>query len=152
MLKRALTIVLVTLAVFMLSGCSTTSRGTNAEKDNLANNIELKIVSTKQFPEGISYSIMLKNGSLSLIKQNDVYISFPINNGNGDSTNKAKIEAEGNKLDIQPGEKVLLNAFIPAEYYESKKIDKNSTWFEIEGYINEVKDLNHFEIGGTLTR
>lgn len=150
--KRVLTIVFLILLILLLSGCSTKSIDTNIKKENVAKAIELKITSTKQFPQGISYSIMLKNGSQSLIKQNDVYISFPINNGNGDSTNRAKIEAEGNKLDIQPGENVLLNAFIPAEYYESKKINKNSPWFEIEGYINEVKDANRLEIEGALTR
>lgn len=147
--RRALTIVFLTLLIFILTGCSSKSANNNVEKDSL-DNIKLKITSTKQFPQGMDYSIMLKNGSQSIIKQNDVYISFPINNGNGDSTNKAKIEAEGNKLDIRPGEEVLLNAFIPVEYYESKKIDKNNPWYEIKGYINKVNDLNHFEKSGAF--
>lgn len=69
-------------------------------------------------------------------------------NSNGLTTNKAKIEATGNKLNIRPGEKVLLNVFIPSEYYFSGKIDRNRPQYEIKGYINNVKDSNHFESSG----
>lgn len=114
--------------------------------------ITLEITAKSVSPQGIDYSLNLENGCQSLIKQNNVYISFPIINGNGSTMNKAKIEAVGNKLDIQPGEKVSLNVFIPTEYYVSAKIDKNRPQYEIKGYINDVKDSNHFEKSGDFER
>lgn len=110
--------------------------------------IKLEVVSKSELPEGIGYAIKLKNGSSFLIKQNTVYISYPVRNGNsGYIINKAKVEAVGNKLDIRPGEEIMLNAFIP-DAFDSEKVDQYRLQYEIKGYIKEVKDSNHFEQSG----
>ena len=113
--------------------------------------IKLEVVSKTALPEGIGYSIKLKNGSAYVIKQNSVYVSFPVRNGNnGYSSNKAKVEAEGNKLDIRPGEEVTLNAFIPLDAFDRDKVDQHRLQYEIKGYINQVKDTNHYQQVGEL--
>ena len=54
-----------------------------------------------------------------------------------------KVEAKGNKLNIQPNEEVLLNVFIPIECItpELKDIEPE---LEIKGYIEEVKEERCF--------
>ncbi|MEA4925457.1 MAG: hypothetical protein VB084_09125 [Syntrophomonadaceae bacterium] len=43
---------------------------------------------------------------------------------------------------------VMLNAFMPIENYENNKlIDSQHPSIHIKGYLNEVKELNHFEEG-----
>lgn len=126
-------------------GCSRIS--SNPQPEDM-DKIKLEIVSKSELPEGTSYTIKLKNGSSFLIKQNSVYVSYSVRNGNNRYTsNKAKVEAVGNELDIRPGEEITLSAFIP-NVFESDKVDQHRLQYEIKGYINEVKDLSHFEQSG----
>lgn len=62
-------------------------------------------------------------------------------------SNKAKVEAVGNKLDIHPGEELTLSAIIP-NAFDSDKVDQQRLQYEIKGYINEVKDSNQFGQSG----
>ena len=148
MRKRVLIPVCIILSISLgviTIGCSRISINQLPEE---MDKIKLEVVSKSKLPEGIGYAIKLKNGSLFLIKQNTVYISYPVRNGNsGYTSNKAKVEAVGNKLDIRPGEEITLNAFIP-DAFDSDKVDQHRLQYEIKGYINEVKDLNHFEQSG----
>lgn len=151
MRKRGIISVFIILSIslgVLTIGCSRISKNQLPEE---MDKIKLEFVSKSELPEGIGYAIKLKNGSSFLIKQNTVYISYPVRNGNfGYISNKAKVEAVGNKLDIRPGEEITLNAFIP-DAFDSEKVDQHRLQYEISGYINEVKDLNHFgQSGGDL--
>lgn len=148
MRKRAIISVFIFLSIslgVMTVGCSRISPNQLPEE---MDKIKLEVVSKSELPEGIGYAIKLKNGSSFLIKQNTVYISYPVRNGNsGYTLNKAKVEAVGNKLDIRPGEVITLNAFIP-DAFDSDKVDQHRLQYEMKGYINEVKDSNYFEQSG----
>jgi hypothetical protein len=148
MRKKGIISVFMTLIIsfgVMTIGCSRIS--TNQLPEEM-DKIKLEFVSESELPEGSGYVIKLKNDSSLLIKQNNVYISYPVRNGNsGVIQNKTKVEAVGNKLDIHPGEEIILNAFIP-DAFASDKVDKHRLQYEIKGYINEVKDSNHFERSG----
>ncbi|AGA68234.1 hypothetical protein Desdi_0707 [Desulfitobacterium dichloroeliminans LMG P-21439] len=151
MRKRKITLVLMTLIIGLstvIIGCSNINSNQLPEE---MDKIKLEVVSKSELPEGINYAIKLKNGSSFTIKQNTVYISYPVNNGSsGYMANQAKVQAEGNKLDIRPGEEIALSVFIP-NVFDSEKVDQNRLQYEIEGYINEVKDSNHFgQSGGDL--
>lgn len=145
MRKRVIISVFIILSIclgLMTNGCS---RITTNQLPEEMDNIKLEFVSKSKLPEGIGYALKLKNGRSFLIKQNTVYISYPVRNGNsGYILNKAKVEAVGNKLDIRPGEEITLNAFIP-DAFDSDKVDQQRLQYEIKGYINEAKDSNHFE-------
>ncbi|UWG95426.1 hypothetical protein LPY66_10845 [Dehalobacter sp. DCM] len=128
--------------VLLFAGCSTNTVSRSPEE---LDKITLKVMTKSQLPEGIGYSIKLTNGSPFVIKQNNVYIGYIYRIGdNSNSFTEAKIEAEGNKLDIAPGEEVILNAFIPEGIYNSDKVDLSVLRYEIKGYIDEVKDNNKF--------
>lgn len=58
--------------------------------------------------------------------------------------NDFKIEAKGNKLDIKPNEKVILNVFVTKEFIDMTSLEIDRPNLEINGYINEVKAGNHF--------
>lgn len=151
MTKRKITSGLIALIIGLstvIIGCSNIDN--NQLPEEMAK-IKLEVVSKSELPEGINYAIKLKNGSSFMIKQNAVYISYPVRNGSGGYiSNKAKFEAEGNKLDIRPGEEITLSVFIP-NVFDSKKVDQYRLQYEIVGYINEVKELNHFgQSGGDL--
>lgn len=151
MRKRKITPVLVALIIGLstvIIGCSNINGNQLPEE---MDKIKLEVVSKSELPEGINYAIKLKNGSSFIIKQNSVYISYPMRNGSsGYIDNKAKVEAEGNKLDIRPGEEIILSVFIP-NVFDSEKVDQHRLQYEIKGYINEVKDSNHFgQSGGDL--
>ncbi|MFL0270154.1 hypothetical protein [Candidatus Clostridium radicumherbarum] len=121
-------------------------------KDSMS--INIRITNTQSMPSGTAYTLVLKNTSKYLIKQNSVYLSYPIKQGNsGVMTNKCKVEATGNKIDIKPNEEVILNVFVPSENYDNNnKIDNNRPQYEIEGYLNVVSNLTHFGQSGELAK
>jgi biotin synthase-related radical SAM superfamily protein len=81
------------------------------------------------------------------------YLSYPIKQGeSGIMTNKCKVEATGNKIDIKPNEEITLSVYIPSEDYENNKIDSNRPQYEIEGYINVVSNLTHFGQSGDIAK
>ena len=123
------------------------NRSNNNLKD-LPRDINISITNIQQHSTGIQYSILLKNTSGLLIKQNTIYISYPVVNGNSITMNQYKVETTGNKLDIHPDEEVELTVFMP--YQENQITDKVS--YEIEGYFEKVENLNHFEQSGSLDK
>jgi hypothetical protein len=145
MAKRRISFLIITVGIciaVLSTGCSSTKVTRSPEE---MDKITLKVVEKSELPEGIAYSIKLTNSSSFLIKQNHVYISYPYRiEKNSNSLNKAKVEAEGNKLDIRPGDEVILNAFIPEGIFNSDKVDLSVLQYEIKGYIEEVKDINQF--------
>lgn len=107
--------------------------------------IELKIVAVKEMPSGMLYRIILTNGSKFTIKQNAVYLSYPIVQGNKTDVNTCKIEATCNKLNFKPGEDRMLKVLVPKEYYENRPmLDMQHPTIEMKGYIKEVKEINYF--------
>ncbi|WP_432664460.1 hypothetical protein R9X47_28535 [Wukongibacter baidiensis] len=145
MKKNLLLIGLTLFFLIILSGCK-------EEVDKIYDNdvnIVVEQVAKSELPEGIGYAIKLKNDSKHVIKQNNVYLYFPIvkNNGNLKSYNPMKVEAKGNKLNIQQNEEVLLNVFVPIECITPELKDVEPE-LEIKGYIEEVKDERRFHIMG----
>lgn len=133
----------------LLAGCVYEKKPT---LDNYQN-IKLELIEMKTLEEGISYSIKLINGSDFVIKQNNVFVSFPIKHGEGAyKGNEYKVEAKGNKLDIQPGEKITLDVFMPFEGIGDKSllgIDNPS--IQLIGYMETVDNKHQFSVGGELT-
>lgn len=105
-------------------GKNNSSKGINSlNTTSKSENIDISITNTSRMPtSGTGYVIKIKNVSPYLIKQNSVYISYPIKHGSSQTMNNCKIEATGNKINIKPNEVVILNAFIPCENYESMTI------------------------------
>jgi len=130
-----------TLFILMITACSVEK----PIEPNEVDKITLEIIDRTELPEGISYIIKLSNKSKHLIKQNNVYFSYPIKIENGSKGNEFKVEAKNNKLDIKPNEEILLNVFTPIEEYKgNNKITITECNLEIQGYIEEVKEINHF--------
>ncbi|WP_370049025.1 hypothetical protein [Lysinibacillus sp. RC79] len=134
----------------LLAGC-------DSEKEftiNAIQKVKLELIEKETLKEGISYSIKLINDSDYVIKQNNVFVSFMIKEGeNAYKGNEYKVEARGNKLDIQPGEKVILNVFMPFEGMGDKSllgIDNPS--IQLNGYMETVDDKHHFSTGGALIK
>lgn len=148
MIKKQIILILfmVFILSFLTTGCGYKNK---IDAENIAQQIDkitVQIVNSNQFIDGTHYSLKLKNGSSYLIKQNEVYLEYPILKSNGSRSNECKIEATGNKLDIAPNEEVVLNAFMPIENYENNQlIDARHPALHIKGYLNEVKEINHFE-------
>ena len=156
--KRILIIALfVTLTILSVKGGFFLVKSANGKEINdkdISTNIDritIRIINTQRDYSGTSYTLVLKNASHYLIKQNSVYLSYPIIQGESRQTNKCKVEATGNKIDIKSNEEVTLNVFIPCEdYKDNNKIDSNRPQFEIEGYLNEINTLTHFGKSGDL--
>ncbi|WP_053486030.1 hypothetical protein [Lysinibacillus sp. FJAT-14745] len=134
----------------LLAGC-------DGEKEFTLNDIKkvkLELIEKETLKEGISYSIKLINDSDYVIKQNNVFVSFMIKEGeNAYKGNDYKVEAKGNKLDIQPGEKVTLHVFMPFEGIGDKSllgIDNPS--IQLKGYMEVVDDKHQFTTGGDLIK
>lgn len=107
---------------------------------------QYKLIPQSKLPEGTAYSLSLKNGSSHIIKQNVIYLSYPIKNLNNSKSNKFKIEATGNRLNIKPNETVVVSVFAPKEEYENNQsLDIDNPNIEIVGYMDEVKDETHFQ-------
>jgi hypothetical protein len=131
------------LIILVLSGCQSDNlTSTQSEK------IKLEIISTTNQPEGVSYSIKLTNNSGHVIKQNNIYVSFPIKTQNGTQGNPFKIEATGKKLNIKNNEEIIVNVFALKKVYEgNSNLDIDHPYVEIKGYIDQLKSENLFNIG-----
>ncbi|MDQ0914581.1 hypothetical protein [Paenibacillus sp. V4I5] len=132
------------LIILVLSGCQNDEISV-AQLDN----IKLEIVNKTNQPEGVSYSIKLTNESGHVIKQNNIYLSFPLKTqDNGILGNTFKIEATGNKLNIKDNEELIVNVFALKKGYEgNSNLDLDQPYVEIKGYIDEMKGENMFHTG-----
>lgn len=104
--------------------------------------IELTLVEKQEMKDGISYSIKLVNNSKYVIKQNNVYLYYPIKTENGSKGNDFKVEAKGNKLNIEPNEEVALTIFTPFVGMNNPELLVEEPSIEIKGYIEKV-DISH---------
>ncbi|KQU25083.1 hypothetical protein [Priestia megaterium] len=114
--------------------------------------IKLELIKEQKLDKGISYEIKLINNSNAVLKQNNVYVYYPIEKReNVYGNNPYKVEAEGNKLDIKPGEKVTLNVFMPLQGIQNQSnIETKKPVIQLKGYLDEVNNENRFSIGGDL--
>ncbi|CRK83412.1 hypothetical protein [Neobacillus massiliamazoniensis] len=147
---KHLSVMLLTLA--LLAGCVNENKV--AISPNEVNKISWGFIE-KQTMEGvIVYSIKLINGSDSVIKQNNVFVSYPIiTTTNVIKSNEYKVEVKGNKLDIQPGETITLKAFMPLEGMGDKSLLRiDDPRIQINGYLDKVDNNHKFSNGGYLYR
>lgn len=138
------------LILVLLSGCV-------SEKAFTTNDIEkikLALMKTETFENGISYTIQLKNDSDLVIKQNNVFVSYPIKHGeSGLKGNQYTVEADGNKLSIQPGEKITLHVFMPFEGMgDQSLLGIDNPNIQLKGYIETVDNEHQFSTGGSLIK
>ncbi|TVX91514.1 hypothetical protein [Cohnella terricola] len=135
------TISLIVLLGMLITACTAEKPIDPSELDK----IKLEITERSEHPIGILYTIKLSNHSKHTIKQNNVYLSYPIKMVNGYRGNEFKVEAKENKLDIKPNEEIILTAFTPKEEYENNdNLLITECYLEIQGYIEEVEAANHF--------
>ncbi|MBM7655303.1 hypothetical protein [Neobacillus cucumis] len=143
---------LILLTFILMAGCVKANKVAFSTND--LNKIKLELVKKQTSKEGISYSINLLNGSDFVIKQNNVFVSFPIKTSQtAYKGNEYKVETNGNKIDIKPGEKVILNVFMPFEGIGEKPllgIDNPS--IQLIGYLENVDNKHKFSIGGDLIK
>ena len=105
-------IILSAFGGFILGKGTNTKEVSKVDFSKESSFVEIRIINTQIMPSsGTAYTLALKNTSHYLIKQNSVYLSYPIKQGEsgGGMMNKCKVEATGNKIDIKPNEEVTLN-------------------------------------------
>ncbi len=142
MMNRVYSLVILILMIF-ITACSADNPKVFTPEES--DKITLDIINRAEDPNGVSYTIRLSNKSSHTIKQNIVFISYPIKTSNGSKGNEFKVAARNNKLDIRPNEEVILSAYTPKEEYEgNQNILHNECYLEINGYIDQVKEENHF--------
>lgn len=140
----------VILTLVLLAGCVSEKKITVNDMEK----IKLDLIEQKTLEEGISYSIRLTNGSDYVIKQNTVFVSFPLKHGESAyKGNEYTVEATGNKLDIQPEEKITLNVFMPFEGMGDKSLlGIDNPNIQLKGYMHTVDEEHHFTTGGSLNK
>lgn len=136
--------------LILLAGC-------DSEKEFTLNDIQkikLELIDKETLEEGISYSIKLINDSDYVLKQNNVFVSFMIKEGeNAYKGNEYKVGAKGNKLDIQPGEKVTLNVFMPFEGMgDQSLLGIDNPIIQLKGFMEVIDDKHQFTTGGALIK
>ncbi|MEK4425498.1 hypothetical protein [Solibacillus sp. FSL K6-1523] len=144
-----LKLLLSALFVFiLLAACESEKQITVEDMEK----IKLELIEQETSENGISYSIKLLNDSDYVIKQNNVFISFPIKQGeNSYKGNVYKVQASGNKLNIEPGENIVLHVFTPFEGMGDKELlGTNNPHIQMIGYLQTVDEANQFSIGGSL--
>lgn len=141
--------------IILIVGCSKNVEINNENKmySDLLEKIKIEVINESILPDGIGYAFKLRNESENLIVQNSVYVSFPITNIEKSRflMNKCKVETSGNRVNIKPGEEVFLRAFIPKENFQDNMlICSEKPQLEIKGYLNNITEMNHFEVSGDI--
>ncbi|WP_411335138.1 hypothetical protein ACK1LH_21030 (plasmid) [Metabacillus indicus] len=107
--------------------------------------INLEISKREVLENEITYWLKLKNNSDFTIKQNNVFVSYPLILNNGSKGNVYKVEAQGNKLDIMPGEEVVLTVSTPFQGIGDKdSISFDTPQIQVEGYLDSVNEKSKF--------
>lgn len=114
--------------------------------------VYFELVNQEKLEEGIVYTIKLINDSDFVIKQNNVYVWFPLKAGEMSfKGNEYKVEAGGNKLDIKPGEEVKLDVYMPFEGLGDLSLyGIESPHIKINGYLDQIDNEHRFSKGGSL--
>lgn len=136
------------LLLILLIGC------VDKDKDFTTSDLKkitIELDNQESLDDGTSYSLKLVNKSDYTIKQNNVFMSYPLKQNNGYTGNEYKVEAEGNKLDIKPGEEIELKVFAPFKGVG----DKDSLSFDtpnilVEGYLETVNEKSKFSFNKSI--
>lgn len=148
MRKHIALLIAIAAITIVTPGCANQQQ---TEFDPEKMSIQIKIVKETELPEGKAYVLKMENKSPYVIKQNSVFLSYPIISENVQKSNTCKVEAEGNKLDINPNESVNLNLFVNKANFESRKdLDTENPEIEFKCYINEVNEATRYEQSGSL--
>jgi len=133
------------LMVVLLTGCVKDTNLNDTKK------IKVVLIKNKKEKEVNIYTMKLINGSDFVIKQNNVNVSFPIKiTQNAYKGNEYKVEAIGNKLDIQPGEDIILNVIMPFEGIDKSLLALDHPSYQLKGYLGKLDNKHLFSVGGDL--
>ncbi|MGG0458396.1 hypothetical protein [Bacillus mycoides] len=132
---------------FILSACSSKNNIAFKQAD-VENGIVYELISKNlNMNTEISYKIKMTNNTDYIIVQNNVMFSFPKSpTVSGQTTNPFRVLAKGNKLNIKPGDSIVLEvSFSPDFYSEFKNTEVSKANLYITGYIDKLADENHFD-------
>ncbi|RBP30252.1 MULTISPECIES: hypothetical protein [Bacillus] len=139
--------IIILVLFFILSACSS-KNNINFKQADVENGIVYELISknTNTNTE-ISYKIKMTNNTDYIIVQNNVMFSFPKSpTVSGQTTNPFRVLAKGNKLNIKPGDSIVLKvSFSPDFYSEFKNTEVSKANLYITGYIDKLADENHFD-------
>jgi len=119
----------------------------------ITESINVKLNNYTDLPSGKAYSLRLTNNSEMTLKHNVVYLTYPMkmDKSTAEKLSSLKVVADGNKLDILPGEAVMLNVYIPNEAIgNNQRLQLERPYVEIVGYMEEVVDVMRFMKSGPL--
>ncbi|BFI97987.1 hypothetical protein MMB68_23800 [Priestia sp. Y58] len=146
-MSRKLGVLILLALAIVFSGCS-------KEEGNVPlkelEKIHINVIKEQKMKQGISYEMELVNKSDLTIKQNNVFLSYPLKMKNGYSENKFKVLAEGNKLNIKPKQKVQLTVFLPYKGINKEALAIDEPDVKCIGYWNKLDDYHQFSFGGSL--
>ena len=141
------------LVIFIMIGCSRKPDSKKMFDDSL---LQISIVKKQVTPEGFAYQVSFKNKTPFIVKNNAVYLSFPIKMGqSGLRTNPFKIEADdikGNIDYVKPGDEVILSIYAPVKevFSETKLIDLEHPSIDAKGYVLQgEKEIRYMKGFGT---
>ncbi|MGE6398197.1 hypothetical protein E0M25_28345 [Bacillus mycoides] len=139
--------IIILVLLFILSACSSKNNSTFKYAD-VENGIVYELISKNiNMNTEISYKIKMTNNTDYVIAQNNVMFSFPKSpTVSGQTTNPFRVLAKGNKLNIKPGDSIVLEvSFSPDFYSEFKNTEVSKANLYITGYIDKLADENHFD-------
>ena len=139
--------IIILVLLFILSACSSKNNSTFKYAD-VENGIVYELISKNiNMNTEISYKIKMTNNTDYVIVQNNVMFSFPKSpTVSGQTTNPFRVLAKGNKLNIKPGDSIVLEvSFSPDFYSEFKNTEVSKANLYITGYIDKLADENHFD-------
>ncbi|QWH61725.1 hypothetical protein EXW39_16830 [Bacillus mycoides] len=139
--------IIILVLFFILSACSSKNNITFKQAD-VENGIVYELISKNlNMNTEISYKIKMTNNTDYIIVQNNVMFSFPKSpTVSGQTTNPFRVLAKGNKLNIKPGDSIVLEvSFSPDFYSEFKNTEVSKANLYITGYIDKLADENHFD-------
>ncbi|MFC5405864.1 hypothetical protein [Cohnella soli] len=147
MVRKFMYIVSTMLLMFSITACNSTIQVKPSDIDQ----IKLELVSYSKLPNGNAYTVKLRNLSKFKIAQNDIYLSYLIKTTSGGRTNDFKVMARNNKLNIKPNEEIFVDLFAPIEEFAgNQKLDTETPYIEIIGYLEEVKEERRFQKTGQI--
>ncbi len=118
---------------------------------NVIDNINISIQEVKSSEKGDLITVKIKNNSKFKIYSDKLFFNYPLKVGNGYTENKYKVEALVNKKQIKSGEEIIVAILIPiGDFIKENSMAKNLLYYDYEGYINEVSDLNSFFINNYI--
>lgn len=151
-MKRIHYYMVLLFILVLTTSCDDSAASTTPVNTSEVDKITITLDHKSESPDGISYSLKLKNSSKHVLIQNNVYLSYPIKGAAGSSENNFKAEAKGNKLNIRPDEEVILNVFAPrAEYEGNSHLDMEQFHLQLTGYLDELTDNDHFDKSGDIS-